>query len=365
MRTDRATVTLPLRRLAAGDFLLSIVDEKQVADFVSRAGDHARAVDKRLAEFLRQEQQITNLHDGMMYSMGLDVDDLKVRGKRIRPVLGLMTAEALGASANHAMAFACAIELLHNFALVHDDIEDGDTQRRGRDCVWRKWGLAHGINIGDFMLSKVFSILLHDEENPDDVRHRLLLLLSETMDHIFVGQSLDISARDSREFTMEDYERLVQKKTGSYLAAPMIGGAIVAGADERTIESLRRFGAAMGPMFQIRDDLIDLTAEKGRGCTGNDIREGKRSWLVAALMRECSPAEKAAVYEVLDKPREETTAGDVESVVSLFREHGIFDRAQRECARLLGEGLAALEDMPPKLKETLQTAAEVLAQRTT
>jgi geranylgeranyl pyrophosphate synthase len=325
----------------------------------------ADAVDRWIAEFLAVEEPIAELHGGMRYAMGLDVEDRAIRGKRLRPVLCLMTAEALGAPMERAMAFAASIELMHNFALVHDDIEDGDTLRRGRASTHVAYGLAHGINIGDALLGKVFSAVVRDASNTISTRQALLGVLCDTLDSLFAGQALDMAARTRHDFTLADYERLVQLKTGSYLAAPMLGGAIVAGAGEDVLEPLRRFGRAMGPMFQIRDDLIDLTSAKGREHVGNDIREGKRSYLVASFLDCCDPQQAAALLAILDKPREATTKEDVDVVVGLFRDSGAFARAEAECARLLEEGFAAIEDLPPALRSTLRTAAEILSKRTT
>src|SRR5690606_23969946 len=131
--------------------------------------------------------------------------------------------------------------------------------------TWTKYGLAHGINIGDFLLSRVYTVQCRDPHNPLAIREQLLELVHRTLEHIFIGQSLDISARESRDFTIAEYERIVAMKTGSYLVAPILGGAIVGGAGESVIESITRYGRAMGPLFQVKDDTIDLTTGKGRG----------------------------------------------------------------------------------------------------
>ncbi len=333
--------------------------------FQKKVSDFADLVDAELLRLVAMEEQIPDLHEGMIYAMGLDVPDRKVRGKRIRPVLCLVTAEALGAEARQALSFAAAIELLHNFALIHDDIEDGDTHRRGRDSTYRRYGLPHGINIGDYMFAKVFSTVWRDPHQTLPVREQLIELLNKTMDDLFVGQALDISARRLDQFTMADYERLVMKKTGSYLAAPMLGGALIAEADEEVIIAIGQFGRAMGPMFQIKDDIIDLTTGKGRSSIGSDIREGKRSYLVAVVSDLCTASEKEQLYAILDKPREQTNAADVEWSIALFNKYRVLERAEEHCEELRQHGMEVIADTPPELRSVLELAAETLAKRTT
>ncbi|MCX7013435.1 MAG: polyprenyl synthetase family protein [Candidatus Sumerlaeota bacterium] len=322
-------------------------------------------IDQRLAEFLRRGEAVDNLYDATLYALGLDCDDRILRGKRVRPVLCLQTCEALGGLVERAMPFACAIELMHNFCLVHDDLEDGDRVRRDRPSVWVQYGVPHAINIGDHLLSKVF-VLLTDEANglDPDLRLSQMRLVSETLDHTHVGQALDINARDRRDFTMADYLRIAQEKTGYYLSAPILGGAMAAEASEGVLAAIRRFGHYIGPLFQVVDDLIDLTEGKGRGEIGSDIREGKRSYLVAATLEWATPAERERLFDVLDRPRDETTPEDIEHVIALFQRYGALDAARQYAAGLHRAAVDTLRGVPPPLAELLEVAFESLARRT-
>ncbi len=321
-------------------------------------------VDRKLAEVIAREEQVSNLHDGLLYSLGLDIEDRLARGKRLRPMLCLATAEALGSPPESALGFACGIELMHNFALVHDDIEDGDDVRRDRPCTYKKYGLAHGINIGDYLFCKVISVLL-EETGPDaELTLKLIRLMSETLDHTHIGQSLDISARSSRRFTHDDYFRLVKEKTSYYLAAPMLGGAIVANAPPEVLSSLSKFGHYIGPLFQITDDTLDLTEGKGRGgMIGSDIREGKRSFLVAEVTACATEEEIGKLYDILDRPREETTESDVEWVIALYRQYQVIEKAENYGRELLEKGLAALRRVPAPLEAILSVFAQTMATR--
>ncbi len=332
-------------------------------EFLSKTEQYAERIDTYLEAYLQQFNHVKNLHDGVNYSMGLDVPDRATRGKRIRPVLCLLSAEALGGNPEKALSFAAAIELLHNFALVHDDIEDGDHQRRDRDATWVKYGTPHGINIGDYMLAKVFHCLYADESISRDVRWELTGLLNETMEHLFIGQSLEITARENRDFNFSVYKEIVSQKTGSYLAAPVLGGIIAVEGDRAILPAIQKYGHALGPLFQIKDDIIDLTSGKGRGEIGNDIREGKRSYLVAAALEKASSKDSEKLYDILDASREETSDDMVKWCIALFEETGAIERGDVECERLAKEASEAIESVPDDLRFILEAAANMMSKR--
>jgi geranylgeranyl pyrophosphate synthase len=310
------------------------------------------------------EDEIANLDDGLAYALGLDGRDAR-SGKRLRPSLCLLVCHALSGSTRPAMPFATAIELMHNFCLVHDDIEDGDEFRRGRPAVWKKYGLPHAINIGDYLFTKIFAALL---SGLGEVSHekmvRFFALMGATLDHTHRGQALDINARAGL-VTVDQYMRLVAEKTGYYLAAPLVAGAIAADAPQEVEEALNSYGMLIGPMFQIRDDLIDLTHGKGRESVGSDIREGKRSFLVAFTCEKAPEEDRQALLAILDKPRAETTDADVQAALELFERHGATAEARRLCEVLTQKALRTLARLPENLQKQLTEITEHLAERTT
>jgi geranylgeranyl diphosphate synthase type I len=251
---------------------------------------------------------------------------------------------------------------MHNFALVHDDIEDGDEVRRGRPTAWKRYGLAHGVNIGDYIFCKVLSTLAHDGDLDDALRLRLLRLMSSTLDHTHIGQSLDISAREDM-LNVEGYMRLVREKTGYYLAAPMLGGAMCAGADDSILDAIRAYGEAIGPMFQVRDDLLDLSPAKGRDAIGSDIREGKRSFLVAHAASHLPPPQRDRLRTILDAPRAATTDAMVEEAISLLQSADAMDAAEALCRELEAKGLAAIRTLPTQLRGLLEDFCRYLVGR--
>ncbi|MBI3735885.1 polyprenyl synthetase family protein [Candidatus Sumerlaeota bacterium] len=310
-------------------------------------------------------EAIPNLHDGMAYALGTDIRDPKKRGKRIRPALCLLTADALGAKIERAYPFAVAMELMHNFCLVHDDIEDGDTMRRGRPSVWVKYGLPHAVNIGDYLLIQTHRALTHWGTKKLDgaTRFKLLHLMEDTLERTHVGQALDINARRSRSITIEDYMNLVRRKTGFYLAAPIQGGAIVAGADDALIRKIGKMADFLGPMFQIMDDLIDLTQGKGRDAAGSDVREGKRSFMVAFAAQHCTPRDRRRMFDILDLPRRETSQRDVEWLSGLFTRCGAIAAGREQCLLLYQRSLPILESLPLPLGLALGSVFESLTSR--
>jgi geranylgeranyl diphosphate synthase type I len=285
-------------------------------------------------------------------------------GKRVRPLLCLLTAEALIGDSTPALPFAVAIELMHSFALVHDDIEDGDQWRRGMPAVWVRYGLPHGINIGDGLLTRAFGVLA-ESDFPPPVQVRLIRLLADTLSETIEGQALDINARSNPSTTVAEYMDLVTRKTGRYLAAPLVGGAIAVAADEDCISRLGALGPVLGPLFQILDDLIDLSDGKGREATGNGVREGKRSYLaVHTLAQGGAPARR--LLDILDTPREDTTPAMVAEAAHIMSAAGAMDAARAETDRLRQQASILLDGIqPPALATALRTVVDHLAARRT
>ena len=306
---------------------------------------------------------IPNLHDAMAYALGTDIEDPALRGKRIRPLLCLLTARALGARSAEAMPFALAIELMHNFALVHDDMQDGDVMRRGRDAVWVRYGAAHAINIGDYLLVHANRVLADAVGLAPETRVRLLALIGSALDHTHVGQALDMNARAGRDVSLEDYLRIVREKTGHYLAAPIQGGAIVAGAGEPVLAAIGEMAGLLGPMFQIIDDIIDLTDGKGREAVGSDIREGKRSYLVAHAAARAAPEERERLFRILDAPRDQTTLPMIAEAAEIFERHGSVAAGRVYCNELYADSRRVLETMPAPLSRALGEVLEMLVRR--
>jgi geranylgeranyl diphosphate synthase, type II len=212
-----------------------------------------------------------NLYEPMRYIMELG-------GKRIRPILCMTGAEACGSEAEHAIAVAHAMEVFHNFSLVHDDIMDRADQRRGLPTVHKKWNEPTAILAGDNLLVKAYeSILAFQGEGKDAI----LRLFSRTAAQVCEGQQDDMDFAERNEVSEADYLHMIQNKTAVLLGCSLASGALVANAEDKIVQGLYDFAIAIGMSFQMMDDYLDAfgDASKTGKVSGGDIMEGKKTWL--------------------------------------------------------------------------------------
>ena len=290
---------------------------------------------------------------------------LETGGKLIRPAICLLACECLGGRADDALHFAAAVELMHNMLLIHDDLEDGDTVRRDRETVWVKYGVANGVNVGDFLLGVAYTAVLKSPV-PDATRVRLVQAFTRAYEATCRGQALDINLRGCDVMSVDDYLHLVTLKTGRYLALGMVGGGIIAGCGDEVTAAFDELGVSMGSAFQIRDDVIDLTAGKGRGgVLGNDIREGKSSILYAHAVNAAGPEERAELIAIMGRPREETTDEDVARVREIYDAAGSIEFAQAEAERLVVQAFETIERLPVEEKDFFRDLTRFMVSRKT
>ncbi len=263
-------------------------------------------------------------------------------GKRLRGLLPLLVADLLETDPRAAVPFGAACEMLHNATLVHDDLQDGDTHRRGRATVWAKFGAAQAINLGDAMF--YYTILLIQElPVPASVVQDLIgLTVSDTI-QVVDGQEREFALKSNPTPTLADYVRMVEGKTSALMSLSLSGGALVAGADASTVDALRSVGRHLGVLFQIQDDVLDVYGDKGRQRTGEDIAEGKRSVLAVHAAEQLDPDRRRSLLAILDRPRDDTTDEDIREVRRLFdRVDSLsFALAEIERRRVRAEAAAA------------------------
>lgn len=318
--------------------------------------EKSKLIDKEI-EKVFPEAGLKNLNDAVWYH-------LSTGGKRIRPILALMVCEALGEDSRKALPFAASCEILHNWLLIHDDIEDGDKIRRNKPTVWVKYGIPHAINVGDYMAQKVFELILRSKNYGVDKKKILQLIdvMALTAVKTAEGQTMDINLRNNNNPTEKEYMNMVINKTGYYLTAPMIGGAIVAD-NEKIIEKIIDFGKCAGPAFQIIDDVLDLTVGKGRLEIGRDIKEGKRSILVVHCLSKCTKNERKKLLSILNKPAEKTIDMDILYAKRLFEKYGSIDYARSKANNLIKKAKSVTKDLPPELRSVLNSFADYLIER--
>jgi geranylgeranyl diphosphate synthase type I len=266
-------------------------------------------------------------------------------GKKLRPSMLLIAAEATGGDPVALVSAAVSIELIHNFTLIHDDIMDNASIRRGRHSVHKIWGESGAILAGDTLYSKAFQILGDTHADP-----RLILLsmniLSETCTAICEGQWLDLEFENRSRVSEDEYMEMIEKKTGVLYGASACMGATLSGAPEKEVKGLDEFGKLTGMGFQIHDDVLDLTApEKVLGKRrGGDLVEGKKTLIMIHAL------EHGIEVEVFGK--KDATPQEIEKALYVLEKAGSIDYARSRAADLVNRGKRALDvlsDSPAKM----------------
>jgi hydroxymethylglutaryl-CoA reductase len=284
---------------------------------------------------------------------------LDTGGKRLRALLPLLVAEALGFDPERLLPFGAACEMLHNATLVHDDIQDGDRMRRGRETVWHRFGASQAINLGDAMF--YYTLLLVQRLDVPLARREEAArrVLQETL-RVIDGQEREFKLKVAKRPTLSEYFSMVESKTSGLFALPMAGAAALAGQGLAIVDGLKEAARHIGVLFQIQDDLLDLYGEKGREAYGSDIREGKMSVLVVHALRSAAAEEARQLRAILAKDREATTSEDVAEAVEIFGHAGSLPFALDEIAARRQRALKALAPIEhPQLTTVVEAMCEL------
>lgn len=245
--------------------------------FIPRIEDEMRSVIQVGAQPLVFNTML-NYHLGFADSNGTPVH--VPAGKRIRPVLTLLSCEACHGDWQMALPAAAAIELLHNFSLIHDDIEDRDELRRGRPTLWKLWGEAQAINAGDAMFALAHLALLRSAGRgvPADRVVRAMQAFDAMCVQLTIGQHLDLSFESRSDVSAEEYVRMIGGKTAALITAACEIGAIIAGANDEQQRALARFGYGLGLSFQLQDDVLGIWGDPTQtGKNNSDLAHGKKT----------------------------------------------------------------------------------------
>ncbi len=310
-------------------------------DFEQYLSDFAHVINEPLNVFFDDE---TN-QDIRKYLYDPLSDYISNAGKRHRPLMCLLACAAVGGDFRDAISSAMAIEHFHTAALIHDDIADDSTTRRGKPCMHISQGLGIAINAGDLALSSVMSSVVHDPFLPDDIKLRLVAELVDMDETTIEGQALDIGwARDGRyDITVEDYLLMANRKTACYSGAvPLAVGAIVGGGTEEQISTLRNFGALIGLAFQIQDDLLNLLGNEevlGKDFR-SDITEGKRTFMVVHALSNSRYRDE--LISILDSKTSEPES--LQRAVEIMEEGGSIKAAKSYAQSLVNEAKTLLQD---------------------
>jgi len=257
-------------------------------------------------------------------------------GKRLRPFMVMKSCEILGGKLKDAMPAACAVEMIHNFTLVHDDIMDNDEMRHGVPTVHKKFGIPIAILAGDVLFSKAYQIL-SNSNLPSKATNELVSRLAKACVDVCEGQLLDIKMAETKKIPSQgNYIKMIKKKTSSLFDVSCSMGAICAKAKQRDITKLSTFGKNLGIAFQITDDLIGVLGDPRmtKKPVGNDLREGKKSLPIVLAITKSKGNDKKTILKTFGNAK--ATKKDIEKAIESIRALGI-EKIVRKQALLYSE----------------------------
>jgi geranylgeranyl diphosphate synthase type I len=319
--------------------------------------DTEREIQRLVAD---RDAATAGLYAMMRYHLGLDGSGSS--GKRLRPLLGLLAYASIAGDYRRALPGAAAVELGHNFSLVHDDIEDGDTERRHRATLWAIHGIPQAINVGDmlFTLSRVALHRLTELGFSDAKVLRLMRLYDDTCLALCEGQYLDMwAAERSEPMTVELYFDMIGRKTAALIAASVEAGALLATDDEKIIERYRAFGWALGVAFQLNDDLLGIWGEQAlTGKEPTDVARHKMTLPVIYAFEHAGSEDRSRLEAIwrTDAPQD----GQVAEAVALIERLGGRDYTRDQARLHRDRALAELDAAGVVDAEALESLHEII-----
>ena len=288
---------------------------------------------------------------------------LTLGGKRLRPVLTLMSADFFGGNYKQALDASLAVEMFHNFSLVHDDIMDNAPLRRGHQTVHEKWDVNTGILSGDAMLILAYQLF---ETYEPKVFMQLAVLFSKTALEVCEGQQYDVDFETRNDVTIYEYIKMIEYKTAVLIGASLQMGAIIAEASQSCQEKIYAFGKNLGIAFQLQDDYLDafgnpLTFGKQ---VGGDIIANKKTFLYLTALQKSTPSEvKTLSFLFGTMPKD--PSDKITAVKEIFISSGAAKATEDEIARYTNTSISLLQDIKisQQHKDTLKSFADFLMNR--
>ena len=308
-------------------------------------------------------QRTLPFHEMLTYHMGWTGEGAgkEATGKRIRPLMVLLAAASTGAEWKNALPAAAAVEMVHNFSLVHDDVQDNSDKRRGRFTVWKKWGVPMAINVGDAMFviaNQAVMDLIKTHQALTVVR--AATILNDTCLDLTRGQYLDMSYEERTDLSLEDYWPMIGGKTSALLSACTHIGALLGNTNEEEQEAYRQFGYHLGLAFQVQDDILGIWGDEavtGKSAA-SDLVEGKNSLPVLyALGKQGKFAERWNQGPI--------TVDEVKIVAALLEKEGGRAYAEEMSEKETQKALGFLESANPRgtAGESMLELANMLLKR--
>ncbi len=289
----------------------------------------------------------------------------KAGGKMLRPALSLITAEAVGGQKENALKAGSAIELIHTFSLIHDDIMDDDDMRRGMPSVHKVWGEDVAILAGDTLFSKAFEIIINsDKELTSHAQiNNALAAVADACVKICEGQALDMGFENRFDVTEDEYMEMIFKKTGALIAAATKVGAIMGGASDEVIDAMYEYGRLIGLAFQIQDDYLDLASDEetlGKPI-GSDIGKGKMT-IIAINGLSSAGEDSEKLLEILKD--ENNSQEDIDLAIEILTKCGAIEYARNLAQDSVNQAKEVLEILPDSSsKQVLVDIADFVLER--
>ncbi len=311
--------------------------------------EYAGIIDREIERVFQGRNQ-GELYDMMRYHLGWLDENLKPverhRGKRFRPTLCLLAYHSLAGVYDKALPAAAAIELIHNFSLIHDDIEDRDETRRGKPTLWKLFGIEHAINAGDGMhvLANLAALRLEEVNVSPDKVVKVMRILNNTVMELCEGQYLDMSFEKKMEVKLEQYLEMIYKKTAALIEASLWIGSLLATENKEKIEHFKNFGRNIGLAFQIVDDIIGIWSEKTGKPKASDIRNKKKTLPVIYAMEKADEEKKNRLQEIYSKT-DRLSNDEVAEVLEILEETGAKEYAMKLAREYEDKALYELDSL--------------------
>lgn len=315
--------------------------------------DYSSLIETAIAGSIYSSLKPASLYEPIAYG-------LQKGGKRLRPVILLITAEAFGTPAPQAMPQALGIEMFHNFTLLHDDVMDRSSLRRGRPTVCAKWDDNTATLSGDTMLTLATRLI---SQTPDQRLRSVLDIFNTMAIEVYEGQRLDMDFEERENVSISEYIEMIGKKTGALLGASARIGAVIAGAPETDAALMYDFGMELGLAFQIQDDLLDTFGDPATfgKPIGGDILNNKKTFLTTSLMEKCD-ADAGALADAMKMPASELK---IRVVKGIYEKAGIPAECRKDIAAHSKKALKALRStsLPEADRRLLEHLVEKLIDR--
>ena len=276
-----------------------------------------------------------NLYEPIDYTISLG-------GKRLRPVLCLASCELFGGSLSDGLNAAIAIELFHNFTLLHDDIMDEAPIRRGQPSVYKKWNSNVAILSGDTMFAKAYEYIGKVEQSKLADIHRIF---TQTAIEVCEGQQYDMNFEEKTHVTEEEYINMIRLKTAVLLGASLKIGGIIGGASKEDLKHIYQFGENLGIAFQLKDDLLDAYAdqEKFGKQTGNDIVTNKKTYLLIRAFDRADERQRERLNYYFDSAKKFEDQEKIAAVMEIFNQLGIEEETKNAVKGYQQKAIQALD----------------------